>query len=96
MKYLIIDAALHGSGIRDYYSGGYVDINTLELDDDIKRRINIWLLKYENEHYDSFRNFDNVKMLDDEGVDIARIVKNQLSDVTIDYYSAANLKRMNL
>jgi hypothetical protein len=96
MKYLVIDATLHGSGIRDYYLGGYVDIDSLRLDDDIKRRINIWQLKYENEHYEFFQNLDTVNILDDEGIDIARIVKKQLSDVKIDYYSAAKLKRMTL
>jgi hypothetical protein len=96
MKHLIIDAALHGSGIRDYYLGGYVDIDTLGLNDDIKRRINVWLLKYENEHYDSFQNLDTVNVLDDEGIEIARNVKSQLSDVKVDYYSAANLKRITL
>jgi hypothetical protein len=96
MKYLVIDAALHGSGIREYYLGGYVDIDSLRLDDNLKRRINIWLLKYENEHYYSFQNHDIVNILDDEGIEIARIVKNQLSDVKIDYFSAAKLTTMTL
>ena len=96
MKYLVIDAALHGSGIRDYYLGGYVDINSLRLNDNLKGRIDIWLLKYENEHYNSFQNYDTVNILDEEGIEIARLVKHQLSDFKIDYYSAAKLKKMTL
>ena len=31
MKYLVIDAALSGTGIRDKYEGGYIDPDDLGL-----------------------------------------------------------------
>ena len=96
MKYLVIDAALHGTGIRDYYEGGYIDPDTLGLNDEIIKRINEWLLKYENEHYDSFENLSMINALDSEGMEIAGIIKKQLSEVKIDYYSAAKMIKVSI
>jgi hypothetical protein len=96
MKYLVIDAALHGTGIRDYYEGGYIDPDNLGLNDEIIKRINEWLLKYENEHYDSFENLSTINALDNEGMAIAVIIKKQLSEAKIDYYSAAKMIKVSI
>ena len=96
MKYLLIDAALHGTGIRDYYEGGYIDPDTLGLNDEIIEKINKWLLKYENEHYDSFENLSTINTLDNEGMEIAGIIKKQLPEAKIDYYSAAKLIKVSI
>lgn len=91
MRYLVVDAALHGTGVRDYYAGGYVELNSLELSDELIKKIDEWLLKYENEHYNSFKNMALIEQLDKEGKEIAHMIKSQLDEVKIDYYSAAKL-----
>jgi len=54
------------------------------------------LLKYENEHYDSFENLSMINALDSEGMEIAGIIKKQLSEVKIDYYSAAKMIKVSI
>lgn len=96
MRYLVVDAALHGTGVRDYYAGGYVGLDSLELNDELIKEINEWLLKYENEHYNSFKNTVLIEQLDKEGKEIASILKNQLDEVKVDYYSAAKLTKESI
>lgn len=47
MRYLVIDGELSGSGIRDKYESGYIDIETLNLNFDLKNKISQWQKKYE-------------------------------------------------
>jgi len=91
MKYLIIDAALSGTGIRDKYAGGYIAPNDLGLSFAIKQRLNEWLSKYENEHYNGYTNDKIINELDQEGKEIALMIKNELSEVKIEYFSDALL-----
>jgi len=92
MKYLIIDAALSGTGIRDKYEGGYIDPEDLDLSLATKQRLNEWLSKYENEHYNSFNDGNIINELDLEGKEIALMIKSELSEVKIEYFSNARLK----
>ncbi len=96
MRYLVVDAVLHSTGVRDYYAGGYVELDSLELNDELIKEINEWLLKYENEHYNSFKNTVLIEQLDKEGKEIASILKNQLDEVKVDYYSAAKLTKESI
>nr|WP_314499394.1 hypothetical protein [uncultured Chryseobacterium sp.] len=91
MKYLVIDAALSGTGIRDKYEGGYIDPEYLGLSLSAKQRLEQWLSKYENEHYNGFTNDNIINELDQEGKEIALIIKNELSEVKIEYFSDARL-----
>lgn len=91
MKYLVIDAALHGTGIRDYYAGGYIDPENLNINSDLVAKLNDWLFRYENEHYNGFLDKKIIEELDFEGKNIARILKDELVDVKIDYFSAATM-----
>jgi hypothetical protein len=93
MKYLIIDASLSGTGIRDYYEGGYVSPESLCLKEHTIQRLKSWLLKYENEHYNGFNNNSLIDELDNEGKDIALIIKNEISDVKIEYFSDARMTK---
>lgn len=93
MKYLIVDAELSGSGVRDKYTGGYVDPEDLALSAFIKHRLCDWLSKYENEHYNGFTNENIIIQLDQEGRDIALVIKNELLDVKVEYFSAAKMTR---
>lgn len=91
MKYLVVDAALSGTGIRDKYLGGYVDPESLELTTLIKQRLSDWLSKYEIEHYNGFVHEDLIQELDREGKEIAVIIKNELPDIKVEYFSDAKM-----
>lgn len=91
MKYLVIDAALSGTGIRDKYEGGYVAPEDLGLSFATNQRLNEWLSKYENEHYNGFTDDNMIDYLDQEGKEIALIIKSELLEVKIEYFSEARL-----
>jgi hypothetical protein len=91
MKYLVIDAALNGTGVRDKYEGGYIDPEDLNLSLSTKQRLNEWLSKYENEHYNGFTDDNIINELDQEGKEIALMIKSELSEVKIEYFSDARL-----
>ena len=96
MRYLIIDAALNGTGIRDKYEGGYIDPKDLGLSPLIIQHLNTWLLKYENEHYSGFLNNHIINELDTEGEKIAQVIKNELLEVKLEYFSDARMTSKNL
>lgn len=91
MRYLIIDASLNGTGIRDKYEGGYLIPEALGLSSTIIKQLNGWLLKYENEHYDGFTNDNIIDELDREGKEIALRIKDELSEVKLEYFSDARM-----
>jgi len=91
MKYIVIDASLSGTGIRDKYEGGYILAEKLSLSSEITQRLCVWLVKYENEHYNGFTNFRTIDELDQEGKDIGLMIKKELLDVKIEYFSAARM-----
>ncbi|GAA4778056.1 hypothetical protein GCM10023231_00640 [Olivibacter ginsenosidimutans] len=94
MKYIVVDASLHGTGIRDYYAGGYIDPSALGLSDGLVQRIRTWLNRYETEHYNSFQDIKLINALDSEGRDIARMLKSEVSEETkIDYFSSAFMRK---
>lgn len=93
MMYLVVDAELHGTGIRDYYNGGFVNPNDLNLSIATVERINKWLAKYEKEHYDGYKNDVSIIELDSEGKQIALTIKNELVDVKVIYFSDARMTR---
>ncbi len=93
MKYLVIDAALSGTGIRDKYEGGYINTDDLGLSLLIKQRLKEWLSKYESEHNNGFTNDAIISELDQEGREIALMIKNELPEVKIEYFSDARLTK---
>ena len=91
MRYLIVDAILNGTGIRDKYEGGYIDPDDLGLCLSTTQRLKQWLSKYENEHYNGFDNEILINELDQEGKEIALMIKNELSEVKMEYFSDAHM-----
>lgn len=91
MKYLVIDAMLDGTGIRDKYEGGYLVPQDLGLSFTTIEWLDIWLLKYENEHYNGFANEGIIDELDREGKEIALTIKNELVKVKLEYFSEARM-----
>ena len=93
MKYLVIDGLLHGTGIRDKNEGGYIKLDTLHLPDTLKIKIKSWLQKYEEEHYNSYSNAENINELDTLGVEIAKHIKSIVNS-KVTYFSSATLKEI--
>ncbi|SMC48743.1 hypothetical protein [Moheibacter sediminis] len=91
MRYLVIDAAMSGTGIRNKYEGGYINPEDLSLSLAIRQRLNAWLSKYENEHYNNFADDNIINELDQEGKEIALMIKSELMVVKIEYFSDARL-----
>lgn len=93
MKYLIVDAYLNGTGIRDKYAGGYIDPNLLKLSADLLDKLANWLEKYQQEFFNQYGNDSQVEMLDKEGKEIATLLKKEIGNNSkIEYYSDAKMK----
>jgi hypothetical protein len=93
MRYLVIDALLNGTGIRDEYEGGYIDPKSLGISNELIDRLSKWLIAYEEEHYNNYSNIKIIDNLDCEGKAIALRIKNEVGDVKITYYSDARLTK---
>jgi hypothetical protein len=91
MRYLVIDASLSGTGIRDKYEGGYLAPEDLGLSSNTIQSLNVWLSKYENEHYNGFTNDSIIDELDREGREIALLIRSELSEVKLEYFSDARM-----
>lgn len=92
-KYLTIDGMLSGTGIRDTLEGGYITPESLGLHIETVIKIEKWLEKYEEQHYNGFSNKAINDSLDEEGKIIARIIKEQFPDCKIEYFSDAYMKK---
>ncbi|PSL17645.1 hypothetical protein [Dyadobacter jiangsuensis] len=93
MKYLIIDASLTGTGIRDQYNGGFIEVTDLQLSTNLINLIKSWLARYGVEHYNGFIDDSIIDNLDSEGKAIAKKVKDELVDAKVEYFSDARLTR---
>lgn len=91
MKYLVVDAEIGGTGIRDKYNGEYVSASEIGISGELLIRLNQWLTLYENEHYNGFSNHTVIKELDSEGRSLASIIKSELPSAKLEYFSASRL-----
>jgi hypothetical protein len=91
MKYLVVDAAVAETGIRDKYNGGYLSPEELGLPSDTCELIQNWLLKYEAECFSGYIHEEIVTKLDQEGREIALMIKNELREVKLEYFSDARM-----
>ena len=89
MKFLIVDGCLRGTGIRDKYQGGYINPVSLGLSSIFIKKLDFWLKNYEDEFYNQYTNTEWVKELDKEGENIALLLKKELVNSKIEYYSDA-------
>jgi len=92
MRYFVIDGMLNGTGIRDKRNGGYVKPEDLGLSLETSQRLKEWLLKYENEHYNGYTNNELVSQLDEEGKELAKVIKVELTEIKMEYFSDAFMK----
>ncbi len=91
MKYLILDGYLSGTGIRDGIEGGYIGLENFKISSTIKNKIIDWVFKYENEFYNGYSDNMKVDELDSEGKAIAILLKKELPNAKIEYYSDAKM-----
>lgn len=91
MRYLVIDASLNGTGIRDKYEGAYIVPENLGLKPETVKRLTEWLSRYENEHYNGFENIPLINELDQKGKEIALAIKKGLLKVKVEYFSDARM-----
>ena len=91
---LIVDGMLSGTGIRDAKAGGYVDPNELGLSPNLANRIAEWLLEYENAHYYQFVDKAENQQLDQEGIAIAKHIREELPDAQVEYFSNVEMRKI--
>ena len=94
MKYIIIDAALNGTGIRNEYDGGFIPLENIGLSPTIINKLTHWLHLYAQEIYAGYNNINNIEKLDEEGISIAREIKNEIENVKVSYFSDAKMQRI--
>ena len=85
MKYIIIDALLNGTGIRDKYKGEYIDPRSLGLSDATIIRLNDWLSEYWEEHYNGYIDGTIIDTLDQEGRRIAIRIQKELPEMKVEF-----------
>ena len=94
MKYLTIDGDLSGTGIRNSINGDFININELELSCLLRKKIQDWLESYEREHYFQFQDKEKINTLDLEGIKISKLIRKEIPDSKIEYFSAAKMKTL--
>jgi hypothetical protein len=94
MLYLTIDGMLSGTGVRDSLAGGYLDPQEVGLSPELVRRIEKWVIEYENAHYRQFNDEAENQRLDQEGIEITRHVRGQLPGRKVEYFSNARMQKI--
>ncbi|ELV7526254.1 hypothetical protein QMU91_002485 [Flavobacterium psychrophilum] len=94
MKYIILDGYLNGTGIRDGAEGGYIELEILNLSSILTKRIRDWIFKYENEFYNGYSDEKKVEELDNEGQELVFLLKKELLNTKIEYYSDAKMLKI--
>ena len=93
MKYLIVDGMLPGTGIRDSVEGVYLAPEALGLLFELRSKLSNWLSRYEDEHYAQYEDRTVVADLDSEGMEICKLLKLEMPDIKVEYFSTAEMKR---
>ena len=91
---LIVDGMLSGTGLRDAVVGGYVDAYDVGLSTFLTNRIANWLREYENAHYYQFADEAGNERLDQEGIAIAKKIREELPGTRVEYFSNAKMHKI--
>ncbi len=90
-RYIIIDGVLNSTGIRDEFEG-YIKPQELNLPNEFIIALKNWLTKYEKTYYLTEGEIvpNMINELDNEGINLAKELKNYLGDeYKIKYHSDA-------
>lgn len=91
-RVLIVDGEMSGTGVRDCASGRYIDLMELNIPNVLVKRIKSWINAYWEEQYINFPDIAKINWLDQDGIDISRMLRNVLQDVDVKYFSSAETK----
>lgn len=94
MIYLKVDGMISGTGIRDAVEGGYYEPEELGVSDSLTQKINDWLERYEDAHYSQYQDEELIDELDTIGLEITALLKKELTDSKITYYSEGKNKEI--
>lgn len=95
-NYLVIDGMLNGTGIRDPYETGYIEPEKLGLSDGVIKKLRDWLRRYANQHFEGYSDKRVVAVLDLEGIEISKLIKNELPESKISYFSDALMSKIDI
>jgi hypothetical protein len=96
MRYLTVDGMFSGTGVRNSFEGGYIEPDELGLSSNLSAKITQWLKGYEDAHYMQYKDKTQVAELDAEGIEICKMIKNELPDSKIEYYSSAETRKLDV
>lgn len=90
--HIFVDGMLSGTGLRDAIKGGYIEPEDLGISSDLQVKISVWLERYANLHYANYKDDSEIHLLDNEGIEICKILKKEMPDIDVKYYSNAKLE----
>lgn len=85
-RYLQVNGAIYGTGLRDTAEEEYVEANEIGLSEDLALRVSAWLTAYQEAHFSG--GYDNsacIDALDREGVGITKSIRRELPDSKVEY-----------
>jgi len=90
-RYLVVDAMVSGTGIRDQYNSNYLDLESLGLSSVLISKLRKWHTKYKEQFYKNYKDKIAIQRLDEEGIEISKIIISELEDCKVSYFSDAEL-----
>lgn len=94
VQYLVIDGMLSGTGIRDGVEGGYLEPDQLGLPSDLCAAISEWVDRYSEAHFVQYEDAAEVQELDRMGIDLSRLIRAELPEAKVGYFSSAKMLEM--
>lgn len=91
--YLIVDGMLSGTGIRDGIEGGYIELGDLGLPVEFMTDFSEWLHRYENAHFEGFKNKSHLAALDVQGITLSKRLGEVLTHSKIEYFSSGEMRK---
>lgn len=91
---IYVDGMMSGTGLRNAVEGGYIYPEDVGLSTDLRSRLSVWLEAYKRAFMRSYDDEEEVRNLDEEGMEITRLVAEQLKGADVSYYSDANMAHM--
>jgi hypothetical protein len=67
-QYLVVDAALNGTGVRTDFTSSDVKLDELNISESLKTRIVRWLDRYQEQQFQGFEDAAVSESLDAEGL----------------------------
>jgi len=92
--FLTIDGMLSGTGIRDAANGGYLEPGELGISEALQHRIGLWLSSYEDAHFHEYKDSERNITLDQEGIAISKMIRDELPNADVTYFSNASMRKI--